>query len=426
MSKSEPAVSEHREISPPEGYEGGDSGQPAGLEGQPNPDDRYDESVSDEADGTRDIGRRRLYARVYTSNGTHLEETEDPGQSGGGEGSRAVHDDASTVDDGGPPRFDGYFWLPADEFRSNGHDDRSDRRGDETAQQTSQDVENLETAAVTHDRPTPHAGTDEPVAGDIREPLATELRPPPTPTGDQPSKQPSEQTRHAEDEAAREPHESSAVGLGPSTGLDVISLARILLRRWYVTAIGLVLTAVAAFSVATGIEPTYESTGSLLLAGPEFRGDAVGLETGEEPTAGAMNPYSSGSLTARVLEEVMRSPDVRGEVGSGGDASYVVEQMSRDRAPILYVTTTGTDPSEVSLTYSAVMLRMEEELERRQTDAGVPTTLRVQLDSLSHPTTRLASRNLRRPVASIVGLGGIATLSAAVGLDHLLARRRDR
>lgn len=151
---------------------------------------------------------------------------------------------------------------------------------------------------------------------------------------------------------------------------------------------------------------------------------AVGAILLESPLTSNANPYSSPSLTFRVIEEVLEAPNRVGQVARG-DSSYDLSRLPRDTAPIFYVTAQGSDVSDTLATFEGAVAASQAVLDSRQEGAGIPQTRRITLEALSQPISPLLlSNNLVRPLAVIVGLGGIVALSLAVAVDAVARRRR--
>jgi hypothetical protein len=146
-----------------------------------------------------------------------------------------------------------------------------------------------------------------------------------------------------------------------------------------------------------------------------------------DPAAGITNPFAASVTTGRLLAVAVQSDEGRQNVfaRTGPGISYLVAQSNNDAAPILAITTTGEDPAAVLGAFEAVREVVDEELQRRQERAEIPTSRRTRVETLAQPRNASdISPPLNRAAAAIFALGALLATAAAVATESVLARRR--
>jgi hypothetical protein len=167
-------------------------------------------------------------------------------------------------------------------------------------------------------------------------------------------------------------------------------------------------------------EPTMDQTD---VRRGNYRAEAAAII---DRGSGVASPFQDLYHTARVIEVAMMAPTTRADVleGSGG-LDYIVEQVPRDTAPLLFITVTGPDRSPVGATLERAIDKMQQLAADRQAQEGVDRSRWIEFDVLSIPDQAgVVSSNLLRPLVTIIALGGIAAVSLAVLYDSWA--RRDR
>lgn len=199
--------------------------------------------------------------------------------------------------------------------------------------------------------------------------------------------------------------------------MDLLTLVRIVLRRWYLVAPTLLLTAVSVFLLDQRIAPTFEARATLLLLGPSQQ---------EKP----INPYLNfgGSLeaTAIVTKEVITSSDVALKLQeAGADAPYAVEVASG--TPILTVKAEGTKREASVRTVQLVIQEIQHQLESRQRLAGAPANSLIRPEVLSRHEPVALWRGKRRVLVTAMALGvassgGLALIAEGIAYWRRLRR----
>lgn len=204
--------------------------------------------------------------------------------------------------------------------------------------------------------------------------------------------------------------------------MDLVTFLRVLLRRWDVVLPGFLLTVVTVLSAGANVAPEFEAEGSLLLLGPSTSTSSQG--------AVPVNPYlnipSSLDSTAVIIAETMRSQETIRELANlGATADYEVE--ATQKTPILTVTTRGSSREQVLHTAQLVLRRAQDDLARRQQEAGAPEQAFIRSEVLTPPRASMHSGSKPRVMAAVGALGLGLTVLLAFAVENLAAwliRRR--
>jgi hypothetical protein len=159
---------------------------------------------------------------------------------------------------------------------------------------------------------------------------------------------------------------------------------------------------------------TFEARGSIAL---------------QDPTADYENPFPANNATGRVLEVAVMSDAGRARAAdlTAPGVRFEVTQDGTDRAPILEISTFGAEPSDVLAAFDQVATVVDEELQRRQERAEVPSTQRVGVEALAEPRNVVnVSPPVSRSVATIIALGLLAAPVLAVATENLRSPRLRR
>lgn len=157
--------------------------------------------------------------------------------------------------------------------------------------------------------------------------------------------------------------------------MDVLTLGRVLLRRWYVIVALLVVTAGAVYFIAQNSSPVYGTSGSVLFADPSMQ--SVEERQGEEVSAmGVVSPPIIAALMQdSVVQERVRTAAgaVNYNVSVGDQGVLVVAARSDNQAAL---------PRAVEVLLSEVQRLVAE----RQEDAGVSADESITVEVLSTPS----------------------------------------
>ena len=196
-------------------------------------------------------------------------------------------------------------------------------------------------------------------------------------------------------------------------------LLRAIFVRWYVTLLGLALTAGLCFVAFTHVGPTFSRGASELLV--------PGSQT--IPEGGNAYLYL-GDLTqaSDVLVNTLQSDDVQERILSGAKKTDVV--ITRDASttgPILVITVTGPSRSDVDAVFRRAQAEVPTTLTALQDRVQVPLEARISSLDLTADPAATADLKPRYEAMALAGAVGLAITLLAIGLiDGLLTSREAR
>ena len=161
--------------------------------------------------------------------------------------------------------------------------------------------------------------------------------------------------------------------------MDVLTIGRIVLRRWYVVLIGILLTAAAVYAVATNIEPTYESSGSFLLTSPDMRGEGapdLGVVAHLANAEGIIHSLTTGTTPEAFTEDV-----------DGG--SYTI--FASPDGSVLTVEAVADRPEGAVTIAGAVVAAIHDEVAQQQAAVGISDNSRRISRTLQEPSVETAT-----------------------------------
>lgn len=194
--------------------------------------------------------------------------------------------------------------------------------------------------------------------------------------------------------------------------MDVWSLTRAALRRWYVLLPALLLTAVLTSSAGSSVAPEFETTGAALMVPPAMAADVV-------------NPYAASS-GPEVLRTIVNGSAVRSRLAAQGlESGYELSITSR--TPIFNIRARSADRQRALGTGAAVIEALRQELTTAQADFGVPPRAMATVQVIDAPDTVTSVGSGAIRVKAVVGLlGVIGSLALAITFDDLLLLLRRR
>lgn len=205
--------------------------------------------------------------------------------------------------------------------------------------------------------------------------------------------------------------------------MDFLAAVKVVLRRWYIVMPVLALAAVVTLNVVRNVPPTFQASGSVLLASPGVARD---------PSAPALNPfanldYSSG-VVAGIVAELMQDKAVKKRlVAVGADPNYTLGTPTGSNAPTIGIESTAATPDLAVNTVNLVIKGVQDELTVRQRDAGGPPETWIRALILISPTEadRLVSGKVRAS-AALAALSVVAAISLAFLAESIGVGRRRR
>lgn len=196
-------------------------------------------------------------------------------------------------------------------------------------------------------------------------------------------------------------------------------IGRSLLKRWPVTLIGMLLTAIAVISVVRETPVTYHLKSSLVLLPPQT---AVGVDG---------NPYLQLGGLEQALDVLVRAvadDDVKDNVlKTAPQAEYIVQRDATTSGPILVIEVTAATQDATTEAMTILRATVPDELEKLQSDLAVSPQSRVTSREIAVDTApRMDNTNQIRMLIAISGIGIVITLGAVAVTDRMLEGRRRR
>jgi hypothetical protein len=218
-------------------------------------------------------------------------------------------------------------------------------------------------------------------------------------------------------DAARDAARVSLQGRG-AWSMAVLTVRGVARRRWYLAAVGVVVTAAAALAAWSATPTTYTALGSVILMPSPQQASKTG------------NPFLSiaflDSLSGVVMVR-MDAPEEHARVADAAPtASYDVGPDLTTRGPTVLVTVTDRTATGAMRVLDLVMDRIPAILEDVQVDAGVETDAIVGWMPLARDEEPTASRTAGVTAAAVAGGAGLAGTAALMVAVDLVARRRRR
>lgn len=192
--------------------------------------------------------------------------------------------------------------------------------------------------------------------------------------------------------------------------MDLVTVFRIAIRRWYVFVPTLILCCVTGFVAASQVAPGFEVGGVLVINTPYVTTEA-------EAAAIANNSYSDTRSTASVLGGVAASADTANAVAAqGGTGSF--QALVQEGRPLIHVSVVATTREEALVTYRSLVGELGKRLDGIQAAKNVPPPARVTLDDVVNPQEPLQTTGSRMKVLfAAIGLGTILAFGLAVLAD---------
>jgi hypothetical protein len=192
------------------------------------------------------------------------------------------------------------------------------------------------------------------------------------------------------------------------------TLRAVLRRNWWVVTLGIVVSLLSAAGAYQRAARTYTAVATGFL---------VPARSTVAHFSGPTNPYTTyGSADADlglVATAIAGGNAVSREVRlDGGTATFSAATASH--VPVITITATGRTSTAAAHTASDAISALQDQVERVQAGAGVPTALRIVFQPIREPargTQKLAKRLI---VPGAVGVLGILSCGAlALAVDSL-------
>jgi hypothetical protein len=208
--------------------------------------------------------------------------------------------------------------------------------------------------------------------------------------------------------------------------MDVLSLLRLAVRHWRVTAPAVLLTLLALLVAFQTSSPTYQATGSMVLLAPPDPPDAA---PGPSPptTAAGQNPfarYGDLAVMADILARTMSSETRQAAFDAEQVTGYEVVANRFQRGPVVEVTGQGPSPAAAVASTETVLVEAAAVLEELQRAQGADPGYYIRSAPLE-PTssaTAIYGSTLRAGIG-VLAVGALVTIGLAVLAETVVQRR---
>ena len=198
---------------------------------------------------------------------------------------------------------------------------------------------------------------------------------------------------------------------------------RVLLRRWYISVAGLLVTAGLCVATINLVPPTYQLTAqvSLLPSTEILKGDDNQVN----------NPYLALGGLDGIADLVSRSmsdaQSVEAVKKDGGEGEYKIELDHSSPAPLLLLTVESQSPAAASKMTDLLLKRVPANLHDLQAASGADEKAMVKSNLLTRDDKTTTVRKAQTRALVVAGGGGLVlTYLMAALVDGALTRRRRR
>ena len=202
--------------------------------------------------------------------------------------------------------------------------------------------------------------------------------------------------------------------------MDFADVAKLLWRRWYLTAPLLLLTVIAMVWMALVVKPDYKAIGNVTLIPPTVATQAEIGKTQE------VNPWEPSALAEATLIRLQSKALADSLAAEGYRGEWTVTTLDTN-APIISIEVVSPTEEQARVALGALITVVREEVSTKQEayklqDGEKITTLPLEnSDSVEKVTTKL-----KRALVVVFGVGLILTIGVAVSVDAVLRRRARR
>jgi hypothetical protein len=208
--------------------------------------------------------------------------------------------------------------------------------------------------------------------------------------------------------------------------MDLVSLVRLLARRWRVTVPAAMLTLVGVVAAFQLSAPTYESTGSIVLLNPPGADQTVPGAAGGDPTD--VNPYARFndlSVVADIMAREVRVEPSKSALARQGVAKYEVTANEFSNGPVIDVTGDGASPEEAIRSAELVLAEVQNALLHRQQSEGADPKYFISSTPVEPPVSATAQYGSTiRAAIGALALGMLGTVALGVVADAIAHRRQ--
>ena len=201
--------------------------------------------------------------------------------------------------------------------------------------------------------------------------------------------------------------------------MDLVASMRTLRRRWILTSALLLLTLVGTAALWVKKPGPYQAESMVAL-----------IPSHQSSVVNGNNPYlsfgGSENIAGDIVLRQMMAPQTAASLANRGyGASYAIVDDPTTSGPILDITVTGSNQSQVETTLQGVTAATQAKLTALQADLR-PTDRITSMVASQDPSAHLLVSKKARLVVLVLGLGLILTYAIPQIVDAEITRRRGR
>jgi len=199
--------------------------------------------------------------------------------------------------------------------------------------------------------------------------------------------------------------------------MDLVASGRTLRRRWILTSFLLLLTVAAALAAWVKIPGPYQAESMIVL----YPSQQASKLNGDNPL---MSFGGSLNVAGDIVLREVSAPSYAAQLAAHGyTSSFTIADDPNTTGPILDVTVTGSNQSQVEQTLTGVTAAVKNQLAAIQQNYKPANRITSQVVS-TQPTAKLLVSKKARTIVIVLGLGLILTFVIPQVVDAEIAKRR--
>jgi capsular polysaccharide biosynthesis protein len=200
--------------------------------------------------------------------------------------------------------------------------------------------------------------------------------------------------------------------------MDLAEIFRVMRRRWYVLLPGLLLAAGLTVGVVLAVPVTYQSQSTVVL-----------LNSQKATVAYDGNPFLSTqtSLTGMadsLARNLNSDVSIRELKSRGATGTFEAKLADNAQGPLMWLTVTGTEKSEVLASDRILTAYAKERLTQFQQQQSVAPKAMIRMTTIVAPQNPVAQTKTR--LEYMVMAGGLGLVLTLVTIFYVEARKRSR
>jgi len=199
--------------------------------------------------------------------------------------------------------------------------------------------------------------------------------------------------------------------------MDLVASGRTLRRRWILTSFLLLLTVAAALAAWVKIPGPYQAESMIVL----YPSQQASKLNGDNPL---MSFGGSLNVAGDIVLREVSAPSYAAQLAAHGyTSSFTIADDPNTTGPILDVTVTGSNQSQVEQTLNGVTAAVKNQLAAIQQGYKPANRITSQVVS-TQPTPKLLLSKKARTIVIVLGLGLVLTFAIPQVVDAEIAKRR--